>query len=264
MELGQRLKQARLDAGLSQRQLCGSEITRNMLSQIENGSARPSMTTLQYLAAQLGKPVSFFLEEDSPSPNQTRITTARAHYEAGRYPQVKEALAGFQTPDAVFDPERGLLLFLTDLALAETAITENRLPLAKTLLQEAAAASSIYITPQLERHRLLLLAEAAPEDTLSIVAGLPADDRELILRAEAALRQGDPSLCAALLDVACNQNTPRWYLLRGDAAFALAQYTQAAEYYLPVEDLALHQLERCYERLKNYEKAYYYACKQRK
>ena len=61
MELGQRIRAARLEAGLSQRQLCGEVITRNMLSQIENGSARPSMDTLQYLAAQLGKPVSFFL-----------------------------------------------------------------------------------------------------------------------------------------------------------------------------------------------------------
>ena len=47
MDLGRRLKQARLDAGLSQRQLCGTEITRNMLSQIENGNARPSMDTLR-------------------------------------------------------------------------------------------------------------------------------------------------------------------------------------------------------------------------
>ena len=54
MELGEKLKQARLDAGLSQRQLCGEEITRNMLSLIENGAAKPSMKTMQYLAARLG------------------------------------------------------------------------------------------------------------------------------------------------------------------------------------------------------------------
>ena len=50
MELGDKLRQARLDAGLTQRQLCGDRITRNMLSQIENGLARPSMQTLRYLA----------------------------------------------------------------------------------------------------------------------------------------------------------------------------------------------------------------------
>lgn len=43
MELGEKLRLARLEAGLSQRALCGDEITRNMLSRIENGAARPSM-----------------------------------------------------------------------------------------------------------------------------------------------------------------------------------------------------------------------------
>ena len=50
MAVGDKLKAARLEAGLSQRQLCGDVITRNMLSQIENGSANPSVATLQYLA----------------------------------------------------------------------------------------------------------------------------------------------------------------------------------------------------------------------
>ena len=61
MEMGELLRQARLEAGLTQRELCGERITRNMLSQIENGAARPSMATLQYLADALGKPVSYFL-----------------------------------------------------------------------------------------------------------------------------------------------------------------------------------------------------------
>ena len=61
MELGEKLRKARLEAGMSQRELCAGEVTRNMLSQIENGSARPSMKTLAFFARQLGKPVSYFL-----------------------------------------------------------------------------------------------------------------------------------------------------------------------------------------------------------
>ena len=84
MELGEKLRQARLEAGLSQRQLCGEEITRNMLSLIENGSAKPSMKTLQYLAARLGRNVSFFLEETAVlSPNQAVMTSARELYDSG-------------------------------------------------------------------------------------------------------------------------------------------------------------------------------------
>ena len=84
MELGEKLRQARLEAGLSQRQLCGEEITRNMLSQIEHGTARPSMKTLQYLAARLGKTVGYFLEEETVvSANQGLLLTARGQYDTG-------------------------------------------------------------------------------------------------------------------------------------------------------------------------------------
>ena len=53
MELGEKLLRARQEAGLSQRQLCGDVITRNMLSRIEHGTARPSMDTLQYLVGRV-------------------------------------------------------------------------------------------------------------------------------------------------------------------------------------------------------------------
>ena len=78
MDLAAKLKAARLEAGLSQRQLCGDVITRNMLSQIENGSARPSMATLQTLAQRLEKLVSYFPEEQAVvSPNLQIMTQAR-------------------------------------------------------------------------------------------------------------------------------------------------------------------------------------------
>ena len=73
MDLGEKLKKVRLDAGLSQRQVCGERITRNMLSQIENGSARPSMDTLRYLADRLGKPLGYFLDTDSDSLHAARL-----------------------------------------------------------------------------------------------------------------------------------------------------------------------------------------------
>ncbi len=119
MELGQRLKEARLAAGLSQRQLCGHQLTRNMLSLIENGTARPSMDTLLYLASRLGKPVSFFLEEESVSPNQARLAAARTAYAQGHAAAALAALESCESPDPVFDGERYLLEFLCCLLLAD-------------------------------------------------------------------------------------------------------------------------------------------------
>ena len=57
MTIGQRILTARQEAGLSQRQLAGESITRNMLSAIEHDKAKPSLDTLQYLSGVLGKPV---------------------------------------------------------------------------------------------------------------------------------------------------------------------------------------------------------------
>ena len=78
MELGKRLKEVRLSLGLSQRELCGDEITRNMLSQIENGSAKPSMDTLKYLASRLGKPIGYFLEEEIVPDHQPILDARQA------------------------------------------------------------------------------------------------------------------------------------------------------------------------------------------
>ena len=129
MDLGQRIKQARLDAGLSQRQLCGDRLTRNMLSLIENGSARPSMDTLQYLARQLGKPISFFLEEQTiTSPNQAAMAEARNCWQQGNAAGVLSVLATYRTEDATFDQEYGLLSYLACLDLAQQAIRQERLP----------------------------------------------------------------------------------------------------------------------------------------
>ena len=101
MTLGEKIKQARLEAGLSQRQLCGEEVTRNMLSQIENGTAKPSMATLSYFAARLGKPVSYFLEEDAVlSPNQEVMTRARTAVLEGAGQKALQILADYRRPDA--------------------------------------------------------------------------------------------------------------------------------------------------------------------
>ena len=77
MHIGERIKQARLEAGLSQRQLCGQRITRNMLSLIESGKARPGMDTLTFLAAQLGKPIGYFLEEQAALPEREELSQVR-------------------------------------------------------------------------------------------------------------------------------------------------------------------------------------------
>ncbi|MFC9448819.1 helix-turn-helix domain-containing protein [Bacillus cereus] len=62
--LGEKIKALRKEKKLTQTALAGSELTKSMLSQIENGKATPSMKTLQYIAEKLECETSFLLEED--------------------------------------------------------------------------------------------------------------------------------------------------------------------------------------------------------
>ncbi len=264
MELGQRLKQARLEAGLSQRALCGEVITRNMLSQIENGNARPSMDTLRYLAGQLGKPMGYFLEESVVSPNQAIMEQARQLQGA----QVLEALREYREPDPVFDWERYLLEASACLEAAQTAMEEHRQGYAAALLQQALEAGSKtpYYTPELERRRILLCHQANMLPPEKLASMLPDHSQELLLRAEAALALGDAERCGRLLE-AVDSRDGNWYYLRGESFLTQGEFALAAEQYHCAEDWdpqrIYPRLETCYRELEDFKRAYEYACKQR-
>ncbi len=269
MDLGQKLKQARLDAGLSQRQLCGDYISRNMLSLIENGSAKPSMDTLRYFAQMLGKPISFFLEEDAvASPNQAVMADARKAYAAGDPGCAMKALDNYCPGDSIFDFEYGLLRAICAMDLAEKAIGEGRPVYAENLLEKAQQAASVtpYCTQALQRRRLLLAFQAQPGSAVDTAQHMPDLSPELLLQAYACLSAKAYDRCLRLLDAASQKGT-QWHFLWGEACFALTQYIQAADHYIQAMDFApskcISRLEQCYRELGDYKQAYFWACKQR-
>ena len=87
MTLGQKIKAARLERGMTQKELVGDYITRNMLSKIENDSATPSVRTLEYLARALDLPTSYFLSDaavsDGTAPDG--LDEARSAFRACRW-----------------------------------------------------------------------------------------------------------------------------------------------------------------------------------
>lgn len=225
MELGQRIREARLEAGLSQRQLCGEEITRNMLSLIENGAAKPSMQTLVYLARQLNKPLSYFLEEHGPE--QSRL---------GHSAQL--------------------------LGDAAKALAEQRDILARQLLEQVDSRA-----PDILRRKLLLAARLPGADPVEICRDLPSLDEELLLRAKAALAEGNAHRCAALLACAEDQRAPAWTMLMGRCHLTQKEYEAAAACFHRAEEAAPEEtaplLEQCYRELGDFKRAYEYACRQK-
>lgn len=266
MELGEKLRQARQEAGLSQRQLCGEYITRNMLSQIEHGAARPSMDTLRYLAGRLGKPVSWFLEEGVvASPNQSLMEEARAAFCEGAFFVARQLLQQFQEPDPVLEWEWKYLSVRTALAVSEQAAAEGKSQYALQILEDAAEVG--HEIPELERQRLLQMGKLPGADLQRIADQLPSLDEELLLRAEAALLSGAAERASALLSAAEDQTAPRWNLLQGRVLVKQQKFSQAAlclgkaEVFFPKRCWPLQEI--CFRELGDFRKAYEYACKQR-
>ena len=102
-ELGKRIKEARLAKKMTQTEVVGSFITRNMLSQIESGIATPSLKTLEYLASVLDIPVQTLIPDgregsadlaaDSDTDgtaNADKLWESKERYAAGQYGMAAE------------------------------------------------------------------------------------------------------------------------------------------------------------------------------
>ena len=270
MELGQKLRLARQEAGLSQRQLCGEVITRNMLSQIENGSAKPSMETLRYLAGRLGKSVSFFLDEDAVlSPNCKVMEQAREAFGKQDAAALRAALDGYQSPDDVFEEERKLLTIHCCIMEAEEAYQNGREIYAEELLNRAdeTARTALYMNEELTGKILLLKAKRKNVDLKEICRRLPSLDEEVILRAKGALEAEEYVRALHLLESVEDKDGADWNFMRGELHFIEKEFQQAAIYFRKAEEslgeVVFPKLEICYRELGDYRMAYAYACKQK-
>ena len=81
--IGQRIRQARLAAGLTQQQLAGERFTKAYISALENALAKPSMAALNYLAPRLGTNASAILADPGAAWSRIEVDLNLA---AGRGP----------------------------------------------------------------------------------------------------------------------------------------------------------------------------------
>jgi len=100
--LGEKIKRERKRLKLTQSLLAGNQITRNMLSRIENGSASPSLDTLEYLASQLGVTISYLLSEEDDKfffEKKKFINKIYRAYEAKNYTACTNWIAKLENTD---------------------------------------------------------------------------------------------------------------------------------------------------------------------
>lgn len=71
-DIGRRIQKAREEAGLSQEELASAlGITQSALSNYELGKRRLYLANLEQLATVLGRPLSYFMEEEKPQEDSS-------------------------------------------------------------------------------------------------------------------------------------------------------------------------------------------------
>ncbi|MCL1918200.1 MAG: helix-turn-helix transcriptional regulator [Peptococcaceae bacterium] len=156
-ELGKRIKELRLAKKLTQSELVSDFITRSMLSQIESGSATPSMRTLEYIAQKLQIPVSELVPDQSASLDC--LLTAKRALAAKDYDRVLQFAE--KLPVALAD-EAYALKAKAHLELAKLLEAQHRHKSAADHAHAAAsnASQGVYASRHLRADALLLLDEA--------------------------------------------------------------------------------------------------------
>lgn len=277
MSLGERLRQARLERGLSQAQVAGEHITRNMLSQLEHDQASPSVRTLEYLASVLGVRVSWLLEEQ-PACNDRQTDEARALYEAGYY---RECLTLLQITSQL-STEGGLLLCRSALRDAAQSLKMGNPSAAEQSARLALSAESIYIETQERLSAYMILAACAmarEEPAESWMELVQAQSRELGFEEHRHLLAARYHLLGDRLQDAerelwsagsfSPETKGEYLLLRGWLLVLKERYQDAILYLRQAEEESLsgilqklelyRLLEISYREQEDYKMAYHYA-----
>lgn len=141
--IGTQIRALRIAAGLTQSKLCGTYITRNMLSRIENGAVHPSVDTLIYIANRLKVSPAYFLCLNDGEREQFiksgRVKDARAHFSSDGYEKCSQLLRGTK------DPEEALMLCVSEGRLAVADIEKSAIGTALTHIR--AAREAAFYTP---------------------------------------------------------------------------------------------------------------------
>ena len=253
MTIGARIREIRVDKGLSQRQLAGDQITRNMLSQIENEQAQPSLSPLQYLAAQLDVPVGQLLGEMA-LPQE--LEQALSLLSSGNYAAVSQ----IPPQTGPLEPLWQLLCAHCALAAARQAQQEGKDIYARSLLTRAVEGFTACTIPAAAGLGEALLRRAQLDDTSRAadcaaakvaLADLAASASVLALD---ALEGEDPETALEILALCPeNQDTD---LLRGRALLALGRPSEAITPLTAAGKPGLPLLEECYRQLGDFENAY--------
>ena len=279
MTLGEKLRKTRIEKGLTQAEVAGYKITRNMLSQIENDVASPSVGTLEYLAQRLGVRAGWLLEHDET--DSEALPRAREFLHQQRWRACLDALTGLEGDEAL------AMRAAAAAKLAQAALDDERFDEARAYAAQAIESSKqgLYSDAGLQLSMAAVLARCAQQRADHAEQAVAAY-RQVYLAAQngvayhllmARYQLEQEHIQAAereiwsIVDLP-EQNRAEYLVLRGRIAAKKEQYENPALYLQQAEQLdglpriLRRELYRCMElccrETEDYKQAYEYAAKQ--
>lgn len=168
VELGRKIKEARLAKKMTQSDVAGDFITRNMLSQIESGVANPSLKTLEYLTSVLDIPIQVLMpdsrtaeREETESALYSRLLDIKELYSEENYGGVIETAE--QLYGTALDDEACALTARSYINMALSREKENDFSKAADYAEKAYeyADKGVYASRDIRTTAALLLNRAA-------------------------------------------------------------------------------------------------------
>ena len=284
MNIGERIRELRISKLMTQADLAGDRITRNMLSCIENGSANPSLSTIVYIAGRLGVPAGFLLAEQGDEMafrKMSNLSNIKKAYTTGDVQSCRSlCLSGCPEPD----DEISLLLANCDAGIAVEEFWSGKLRSSCRFFDEALsyAEKTIYSTDAVEAE-IRVYFRFMERISHTLYSDLLDEEKELSVKSNTVLSQyldalnaldiGDTSVAVHLIDRLANSGENSFFkthlqskLLIVAKNYKLAQ--KALQQLLQDGDMPLNKielytvledLEICCRENEDYKNAYRYA-----
>lgn len=284
MNIGERIRELRISKLMTQADLAGDRITRNMLSCIENGSANPSLSTIVYIAGRLGVPAGFLLAEQGDEMayrKMSNLSNIKKAYTTGDVQSCRSlCLSGCPEPD----DEISLLLANCDTGIAVEEFWSGRLRSSCRFFDEALsyAEKTIYSTDAIEAE-IRVYFRYMERISHTLYSDLLDEEKVLSVKSNTVLSQyldalyalddSDVSVAEQLIDQLTNSGENSFFkahlqnkLLMIDKNYkqaqkALQQLLQDGN--MPLNKIELYtvleELEICCRENDDYKNAYRYA-----
>jgi len=272
MTVGEKIRRRRRELGLTQREVAGENVTRNLICRIERGDCLPSLDTLRAVAEALSVPVAYLVSEEDDFAAfavKEALPSLRGAYAAGHYADCLRQIEKLP-PEGVRD-EVAYLAAAASLGLAERAMRSGNLKKIPDYVREAKEYAERTVLPSdwiLARCELCRAVAKSPESPKWEVKR-----DEYLANAEKAIGYNAYLYLTDEEGIPCNRETVKFHREARDL-IANRRYREALPILLALEDKkstgeldpyflyrVYSDTETCYRELGDFEMAYRYSTK---